>query len=404
MKAIKVLTRLFLTSSFTLVTLCCNAQQFTLSGQIKGLKDMHIYIRYTDADGTKQKDSCITADGNYKFNGRINEPTRIYLAVFPGTFKWVDDSEPNVTNVYVEPGNNTANGDYLQLKKIEVTGSKTQMEASEFNKKFTDLNQRSATFKERYQQLLKQYNEEKKKTPSNQRIIDTLNKQMTAAKQVLDGFAEQYLPITLQFITANPSSYISAEHLNIHKTKIKLDQLKLLYSKLIPKVQQSNSGKEIAAFVSDMEQNTVGKMAKDFSGKGPDGKIIKLSDYRGKYVLLDFWGSWCVPCRVGVPHLKTLFNKYRPLGLEVVAIAVDDKTDAWINAIKTDGTGLWANLMDEPSMSNGKENVNAIHKQYSVHLFPTKLLIDQKGVIVARYDGSDSAGNLDKKLADLFGK
>ena len=92
------------------------------------------------------------------------------------------------------------------------------------------------------------------------------------------------------------------------------------------------------------------------------------------------------------------------MGLEVVAIAIDDKTDAWINAIKTDGTGMWANLMDEPSMSNGKENVNAIHKQYSVHLFPTKLLIDQKGVIVARYDGSDSAGNLDKKLAELFGK
>ena len=291
MRAIKIFTCIFFASSLMLVTLCCNAQQFMLSGQIKGLKNMHIYIRYTDADGIKQKDSCITADGNYKFNGRINEPTRIYLAVFPGTFKWVDDSEPNVTNVYVEPGNNTANGDYLHLKEIDVTGSKTHTEASEFSKKFTDLNQRSATFKARYQQLLKQYNDEKKKTPNDQRIIDTLNKQMATAKQVLDGFAEQYLPIILQFIAEHPSSYISAEQLNIHKTKIKLDQLKSLYGKLITRVQQGNSGKEIAAFVNDMEQNTVGKMAKDFSGKSPDGKTIKLSGYRGQICTARFLGK-----------------------------------------------------------------------------------------------------------------
>ncbi|MCY1520695.1 Thiol-disulfide oxidoreductase ResA [compost metagenome] len=373
-------------------------------GRITGLKDAHIYIRYTDSSGKHQKDSCITSNGDYSFKGDINEPTRIYFAVFPGAFRWVDDGEPNITNVYVEQGKNIANGDYQQLKQIHVTGSATNDEALTLNKKFSELNERTAELKERYLKLLNLYNDEKKKTNASTDRVDSLNKQTEEAKRVLDGFSNAYQDITFKFIAENPGSYISVERLNMYKTRMKIHELKLLFAKLAPAIQQSRNGKEITDFIHGIEQNNAGKIGREFTGKDPGGKTIKLSDYRGKYVLLDFWGSWCVPCRQAVPHLKSLFNKYNASGFEVIAIAVDDKMDAWTKAIKTDGTEIWGNILDEPGMDKGKVNLNAIHNQYNVHVFPTKLLIDRSGVILARYDGSDAAVELDKKLAELFGK
>ncbi|WP_410221116.1 TlpA family protein disulfide reductase [Pedobacter sp.] len=192
--------------------------------------------------------------------------------------------------------------------------------------------------------------------------------------------------------------------MDIYKTRLKIDVLKSFYDQLAPLIKQSNNGQAIARFIGKSEENGSGQIAKDFSGEDPNGKVIKLSDYRGKYVLLDFWGSWCLPCRESVPHLKELFKKYHSKGFEVVAIAVDDKIANWKKAIKIDGTELWSNIMDMPSMNKGEVNTKAIHYQYDVHLFPTKLLIDKNGIILARYNGADPAKDLDKKLAELFGK
>ncbi|MEJ5995150.1 TlpA disulfide reductase family protein [Pedobacter sp. Du54] len=379
------------------------AQQFNLSGQISGVNNVHIYIRYVDSEGKDQKDSCFTSKGSYLFKGKIKEPTRIYFAIFSGSFKWVDDSEPNVTHVYVEPGNNFANGDFKKFKETFVTSSETQRDALELGKRYSVLSLRLADLNERKKQLLQAYNDEKSKPTPNKNKVDSLNEELSKMKRSIMNVSDKFQDTTLQFITENPQSYISVEKLDNYKTRLKLDNLKFIYSQLTPQIRQSNNGNTIAKFILESENTIVGKAAKDFLGKNQNGTTVKLSDYRGKYILLDFWASWCIPCRESFPHLKELLKKYRSAGLEILTIAVDDKVDDWKNAIQKDRIATWHNILDSPSVKNGEVNNDAIHNQYNVHLLPTKLLIDPNGIIIARYNGADRTNDLDHKLIELFG-
>jgi thiol-disulfide isomerase/thioredoxin len=119
------------------------------------------------------------------------------------------------------------------------------------------------------------------------------------------------------------------------------------------------------------------------------GQTLSLSTFSGKYVLLEFWGSWCVPCRKGNPHLKELYYSYKDKGFDIIGIAKDDDTkDAWVKAVKKDELP-WHQIL-----------VGDLDTKYNITSYPTKILIDQKGIIIGRY-GEDEK-ELDEKLASIF--
>lgn len=314
------------------------AQQFTLTGKITGEPNAYIFLKYINDKGETVKDSCSLKNGDFSFKGNINGPTRAYFPAFVGRFRVRDDRDPNSTFIFLEPGNIVANGTYGYLKELKVTGSASH---DEF-------------------------------------------------------LASSKLPLAKQI--GNPNSVVSAHDLTFYKSRIPVDSLEYLYEKMAPNVKESNYGKEIKAYIMEISKVSAGKLAKNFTGVDLNGKRISLADFKGKYVLLDFWGSWCAPCREAVPHLKQLFTKYNKMGLEVLAIAVNDKPKNWKDAIKQDGTSIWHNIMDIKNADNEVE----INDEFNVHTYPSKILIDKNGVIVQRYIGSDSSGALDKKLAEIF--
>src|SRR5690606_35082369 len=111
-------------------------------------------------------------------------------------------------------------------------------------------------------------------------------------------------------------------------------------------VQNSADGKELAAEIAKLKSGSVGATATDFSGMDIQGKPLKLSDYRGKYVLLDFWASWCVPCRKGNPHLLQLYGKYKKKGFEIIGVSDDDSNEkAWRKAVDQDKIGVWKHVL-----------------------------------------------------------
>jgi thiol-disulfide isomerase/thioredoxin len=113
-------------------------------------------------------------------------------------------------------------------------------------------------------------------------------------------------------------------------------------------------------------------------------------------VLLDFWGSWCIPCREGMPHMIELFRKYNKSGLDIIGVAVQEPSpEDWRKAIAKDKTGIWYNIM-------GDIKSDKINKLYGINIYPTKILIDKNGIIIGRYDGTEGANTLDKKLAEVF--
>lgn len=138
----------------------------------------------------------------------------------------------------------------------------------------------------------------------------------------------------------------------------------------------------------------IGVTAMDFTQNNTAGKPVKLSDYRGKYVLLDFWASWCGPCRAENPNVLDNYEKFHSKGLEILSVSLDDKKEAWLKAIKDDGLE-WAHVSDLKGWKN------EVAKEYDIRAVPSNFLIDKEGKIVA----VDLRGEeLTQKLAEIFGK
>jgi thiol-disulfide isomerase/thioredoxin len=139
-----------------------------------------------------------------------------------------------------------------------------------------------------------------------------------------------------------------------------------------------------------------------------EGNNIKLADYRGKYVLLDFWASWCVPCRKGNPHLKELYAQYKDKGFEVIGVSDDDsKPDAWKTAVAKDALP-WRHVLRGMKMTRDGDKLNIdrskdISAGYNVSSLPTQILIGPDGTIIGRYgEGADEHSALDEKLQTIF--
>ncbi|TCC92537.1 TlpA disulfide reductase family protein [Pedobacter hiemivivus] len=187
-----------------------------------------------------------------------------------------------------------------------------------------------------------------------------------------------------KFIAEHPDSFVSLYVLNGLDYMYSADSYAAAYGKLTQRLKNTSIGETIKARIDRLKITSTGTNAKDFTRKNQYGKSISLSDYRGKLVLLDFWGSWCVPCRQTHPHLKELYGKYKSKGLEIVAVANEKSKDlekgkqAWHAAIKKDDIN-WVHVLNDEG-SGAPDIVSA----YGITSYPTKLLLDQKGKILMR--------------------
>jgi peroxiredoxin len=146
--------------------------------------------------------------------------------------------------------------------------------------------------------------------------------------------------------------------------------------------------------LEDTRSLMVGGTAPDFSQATPEGETLKLSELRGKVVLLDFWASWCGPCRKENPNVVRVYEKYKDQGFEILGISLDSKRDRWLQAIEKDGLG-WYHVSDLKGWQN------EVAQTYGVHSIPHTILLDQEGRILAR---NLRGRSLEAKLAELFGQ
>jgi thiol-disulfide isomerase/thioredoxin len=194
--------------------------------------------------------------------------------------------------------------------------------------------------------------------------------------------------------------------LRFHTGRLPLDSLQLFYDRLGAGLQATASGMDIAKELRQLKAGSPRSIAHNFTTKDINGQTLSLSDFKGKYVLLDFWASWCVPCRKGNPHLKELYSKYSAKDIEFIGVSDDDShPEEWRKAVEKDGLP-WRHVLrglDWESLRSGsrKENPDEISDKFGIHSLPTKILIDPDGKIIGRY--SEEEGPLDEMLITIFG-
>jgi thiol-disulfide isomerase/thioredoxin len=209
---------------------------------------------------------------------------------------------------------------------------------------------------------------------------------------------EQQRKWAQDFVKKHPDTYAALEVFASYALELSDTQQAEEFAKLPDTYKGTELGKVIQEKINGTAATALGKPAITFSQTGIDGKQVNLAALRGKVVLLDFWGSWCAPCRASFPHLKELYSSFKSKGLEIVGIASeegdkDHQLKVWREAVKNDGI-TWLNILNDADKNN-------IIKKYGVVAFPTKILIDRNGVIQGRYMG-DQDGEFDKKMHELL--
>lgn len=196
------------------------------------------------------------------------------------------------------------------------------------------------------------------------------------------------------FITAHPASIVSAYALYRNFAyRLSPDEIDRNLSLLDPALQGTQYAKALRGLSGVLRTVEPGKKAPDFTLNDPDGRPVKLSDHRGKYLLLDFWASWCGPCRKENPNVVRAWQKYKDKGFDVFGVSLDRKKENWVKAIKDDQL-TWTHVSDLQFWNS------AAAKLYGVRAIPSNLLLAPDGTIVAKNLREEE---LHEKLAELLG-
>jgi thiol-disulfide isomerase/thioredoxin len=353
----------------------CNSvgnNEFEISGDANGLTNgRNVYLKMQDTvtNNLVSVDTVKIEKGKFKFKGKVLEPSLHFIVI---------DSTENQIPFILEEGKITiaVNKDTIYKSIVGGTYSNDQLVAY-------------AKETEKVQDKLQQFQESnREKIQQAQMTADTVT--MNALMKEYKTYQDQFKDISLKHVEKYPKSFISLFFIKqfLGDPSFDVARATKMYENLDPVLKSTKEGKSIKKSLDSLKTAEkkndtsaaaveVGSIAPDFSAKSPEGKDISLKSSLGKLTLIDFWASWCGPCRKENPNVVALYKEFHSKGLNIVGVSLDEKADKWNDAIAKDQL-TWVHI------SNLKGWEDPIAKRYFVDGIPATFLLDEKGVVLAR--------------------
>ncbi|GAA3617541.1 TlpA disulfide reductase family protein [Flavivirga amylovorans] len=370
---------------------------YTINGNVKGLDNGWVKLVETQGTRTSPKtlDSTEIVNGHFAFKGKVEVSDMVNLQINKKSTRFMLEN----SNITIEIDWSTVKPNDWEFTP-EISGSKTHDEYSKMQEKAqTVLNDPKYT---KLESLRDAYAKAKKSNDSK-----LLEEAMSLQKELAPLFEERnakYVKVKHDYAISNPNSPVAVHVLGYQYTEGRMskDELKTFYNLF------SGDAKETAFYKGHMtkvykdifENLGVGNKAPDFTLNTIDGKPLALADVKAKYRLIDFWASWCVPCRKSFPHLKELRKKYGADNFEIVGVGTADIEDKWKKAIEEDKIP-WIKLFDASPSKKGRAHYGPVAKNYGVPFLPTTFLVDENQTILLR---NPTKEELDAKLVELLVK
>ncbi|MGV3557612.1 redoxin domain-containing protein [Larkinella arboricola] len=356
-------------------------KEFTVSGTVQNFKPgSKAYLETNEQLSRKLDSTQIDAEGKFTLKGR---------ELNGGSFYKLNLANEQVSSLLVDGGENlTVTADAKDKSKLQVKGSVNM----DFYPKIVEID---VMMREKHKAWQKRAaaaaskNDFKAGQAIDQEVVTENQKVIETVKAMIPQMGTSTVAmISLKYLDPK-------EHFD-------------MYESLAQKMQQAGiKSKQAQAFINFVnmtkaemtaQANQVaiveGALAPDVTLENAQGQPVSLSSLRGKYVLIDFWASWCGPCRQENPNVVRVYNKYKDKGFEVYSISLDDSRDKWLKAVQADGM-IWTNVL-------GKKNGSApVAQQYSIQVIPTTYLLDKEGKIIAKNLRGQA---LEQKLSEILDK
>ena len=347
---------------------------YEIKGEMEALTDAkRIYLLY-ETGGQFFRDSTELEKGDFLFKGSVTQPTVGTLMLDHGD--GVDGNAGDIRDIYLHNARIHVKG-IDSLATAAVTGSKLNEDYQRYEEALATLKPRAWDLNNRYAAA----SEEERKAGGFDQEFEALR---TAQQGILRDF-----------INRNPESIISIVALERYSPGIPdADTVGPLFLGLSESVRNSVQGQAYARILDNIKRTAIGNPAPLFTQNDTEGIPVSLTDFRGRYVLIDFWASWCIPCREENPKIVKAYEAYKNKNFTILGVSLDraDRRDAWLKAIREDGL-TWTQVSDL------KWWENEVATLYAVREIPQNFLVNPNGIIVAKNLGGDE---LAVKLAELL--
>lgn len=376
MKKIMLIPVLF---AMTGLSLTAQKKQVSIKGSFSELQAGRIMVQYRMGDSWKM-DSAGLKNGKFSLKAALEEPGIIYIRYKPLTPAPHDAAASirrDALQLFAGPGKIEITGTN-SLKTAKVSGSPEHDDFLRLQAMLKPANEKIAEYSAAYMKARKDNNKE----------------EMKRLEDLMASYAKtEQAAIYKKFIQENTQSPVAMYAVQqMAGWDIDVNAVEPVFLSLPEAMRQTKAGKDFTESLNLAKKTMIGAMAMDFEQADSTGKMVKLSSYRGKYVLVDFWASWCGPCREANPGIVQTYNKYKDKNFTIIGISLDRKKEPWIKAIAEDKL-TWDHTSDLLFWDN------AVAKQYGIRAIPQNFLVDPTGRIIAKnVEGDGLEAELKKVL------